>query len=248
MLLVVVLLSITLVWVVKERDESRRRFASIEWVIDAEGSLDTDISENFGRSPFAFETWTRICFHRDQVVRVDLRQSRVVDLSPVSRFEELETLILSGLPVTDLSPLSGFGRLEHLDLSSTSVSDLSPLAGLSSLKSLDLSRTAAPDLSPLAGLTNLETLSICHTRASDLSSLAGLKRLRTLKLTGSHVSELLALSELTGLRSLDLTGVKVSRKRLRKLRSKLPECEITRSDYDFTHGNQCFRVLLGFAE
>ena len=84
-----------------------------------------------------------------------------IDLSSISRYENLETLGLRGnqFQEIDLSPLLGLSKLRYLDLSNNKLEelDLSPLSGKLSLHRLELNGNNLEklDLSPLKGIDGL---------------------------------------------------------------------------------------------
>ncbi|MCL2845530.1 MAG: leucine-rich repeat domain-containing protein [Chitinivibrionia bacterium] len=94
---------------------------------------------------------------------LDLRYTKVIDISALSGLTNLKTLDLSYTKVIDISALSGLTNLKTLDLRYTEVIDISALSGLTNLKTLDLSYTEVIDISALSGLTNLKTLDLRYT-------------------------------------------------------------------------------------
>lgn len=132
-----------------------------------------------------------------QLVRCNLSDNPISDVSPLAGLTGLQSLGLSGTKVSDLSPLAGLTGLQALNVSHTQVSDLSPLARLTGLQALDLRYTQVSDLLPLAGLTRLQTIYLNDTQVSSLSPLAGLRGLQTLHLDMRQVSQPSALGGLT---------------------------------------------------
>ena len=83
--------------------------------------------------------------------------------------EKLSVLDLAESAVSDLTPLTNLTKLQALYLQETTVSDLTPLANLTKLQTLNLRETAVSDLTPLANLTKLQTLYLQETTVSDLT-------------------------------------------------------------------------------
>ena len=145
--------------------------------------------------------------------RLNLRDNRFSNLSPIARLVQLRHLELDNdnpIPLSDLSPLRGLINLEYLNFSYDNVSDLSPLRGLINLKYLHFTDSNVSDLSPLAGLVNLESLGFNRNNVSDLSPLAGLVNLKFIGTWGHAISDLSALANLTKLESVDFCGGNIS--------------------------------------
>ncbi len=113
----------------------------------------------------------------ETVREVNLANTKVTDLSPLSDLTGLTRLWLSYTDVTDLSPLSGLTGLTTLGLTGTRVTDLSPLSGLTGLDDLWLSSTSVTNLTPLSGLTALTQLNLFNSDAMDLRPLRTLYKL-----------------------------------------------------------------------
>ena len=109
-----------------------------------------------------------------QVNILDLRNTQVTDLSPLSVLTQLNSLYLSNTQVTDLSPLSVLTQLNSLDLRNTQVTDLSPLSVLTQLNILDLHDTQVTDVLPLKNLTSL-TIYTHNEKAINLWKSQGIK-------------------------------------------------------------------------
>ena len=148
--------------------------------------------------------------NQSQVLKLDLSQTRIIDISALTRLTNLKDLDLSGTRISDISPLRGLANLQSLDLSSTTLSDISPLRELTNLQSLNLSSTTLSDISPLRELTNLQSLNLFHTQVDNISSLRGLNNLQSLNITGTNVSDISPLRGLTKLQSLSINSTKVS--------------------------------------
>jgi len=146
----------------------------------------------------------------NQLKELDLSNTQVTDLSPLSGLNQMNALYLRNTQVTDLSPLSGLNYLNRLFLSNTQVTDLSPLSGLNQLNILDLSETQVTDLSPLSGLNQLKELDLSDTQVTDLSVLSGLNQLKELDLSDTQVTDLSVLSGLNQLNSLNLSNTQVT--------------------------------------
>ncbi len=75
------------------------------------------------------------------MTRLDFRNNKISDLTPLAGLTELENLYLDSNEISDLSPLKDLAALRNLGLDSNDIADLSPLvenAGLESNDELDV--------------------------------------------------------------------------------------------------------------
>jgi hypothetical protein len=89
------------------------------------------------------------------LTEVDLGNTAIADLRPLSTLTGLHNLRLAQTGVTDLRPLTPVKGLQFLNLDSTQVNDLAPLADLSELVWLSIDSTKVRDLRPIADLSLL---------------------------------------------------------------------------------------------
>ena len=142
------------------------------------------------------------------------------DLAPLSELSQLRSLDLAGLKVMDISPLAAFAELQTLRLGSARsasymkekllLADITPIGRLTSLKDLSLNATSVSNIGPLSSLKNLTDLEIANTDVVDLRPLRNLSELRKLVASFSPIQRLDALSQLKFLRNLQLSATQVS--------------------------------------
>ena len=102
---------------------------------------------------------TSIEFIRGQSLEVvDIRRTKVSDLSPLAGMKTLKVLRIANCPIVDFSPLKGLA-LTELRIGNTKFSDLSLLDGMP-LALLTIDATAVTDVAPLAQMTSLRMLCI----------------------------------------------------------------------------------------
>jgi internalin A len=70
--------------------------------------------------------------------------------------------------LADISFLKDFHHLTHLDLSVNQIADISPISPLTALTKLDLSYNQIADISPLIGLKNLQRLTLENNKITRL--------------------------------------------------------------------------------
>ena len=115
---------------------------------------------------------SRLTMRGDGLLALDLSDSTIADLTPLSGMPLGSLMLQRCEKVSDLRPLENL-RLKELRLVRTSVADLTPLRGMSSLELLDLNESPVTDLSPLRGL-KLTTIVLWNVSVSDLTPLAGM--------------------------------------------------------------------------
>lgn len=77
------------------------------------------------------------------------------DAHPIERLTALERLNIENSKIVDLSPLHGLNKLRYLNLKSTKVISLAPISELYSLQEINIENTPISDLSPLHSLSEL---------------------------------------------------------------------------------------------
>lgn len=96
---------------------------------------------------------------------LDLHNTQITDLSPLSTLSDLHILYFYNTQFSDLAPLSKLTSLTELHLDSTQITDLAPLSTHKHLTYLNLDYTQITDLRPIKNLENLvsdELLSGLH--------------------------------------------------------------------------------------
>ena len=76
----------------------------------------------------------------------------------IGSLTNLRVLDLSNTNIVDLEPITGLTNLQTLSLTATTVRDLTPVATLTKLRSLEFMFTEVADVEPLKGLFELQRL------------------------------------------------------------------------------------------
>jgi internalin A len=97
-------------------------------------------------------------------------------------------LQLGNSEIVDLRPLSSFSNLRTLDLAHNQVVDVSAIANLKGLNFLNLSNNRIVNVSPLANLTELGVLSLQGNQITSASSLRTLGKLEKLELSDNPLN------------------------------------------------------------
>lgn len=146
----------------------------------------------------------------DKLYSVNLSNTQVSDLTPLTSMTSLSSIWLDNTQVSDLTPLSSMTLLNTLMLDSTQVSDLTPLAAFTSMDTLWLQKTMVSDLTPLSGMTKMQTLMLDGAPVTDLTPLAGMILLKTLSLDDTKISDLTPLTAMTKMQMLRLQATRVT--------------------------------------
>lgn len=141
--------------------------------------------------------------------RLDLRDTKVADLSPLAGMTEILVLRLDRSLVSDLSSLATLTGITHLFIDKTQVADLSPLASMSGIKHLTLSNTRVRDLTSLSGLAGITHLFIGNTQVSDLAPLARMTGMTRLLISNTQVNDLTPLAGMTRMDDLSISNTQV---------------------------------------
>ena len=158
-----------------------------------------------------------------QLQWLDLNRTSVSDLTPLQNLTQLQSLDLGGTFVSDLTPLRNLAKLQSLNLGGTFVSDFTLLQNFTELQSLNLEETSVSNLTPLRNLTQLQSLDLNRTSVSDLTPLHNLAQLQLLGLGNTSVSDLTPLHNLTQLRMLDLWNTRVTHEQIDAMKKACPK-------------------------
>lgn len=116
--------------------------------------------------------------------RLDIRGTKVSDISCLSGCTKMRELYISGTDVYDISPLKNMTELEVFDASQNHdhqkeklISDISALADKPKLREVDLYGTDVTDISPLSGNTSLEKAELSYTPIKSATPLMNLSKL-----------------------------------------------------------------------
>ncbi len=136
---------------------------------------------------------------------MDISNTAIADLGPISNVTFLESLNLANTPTSDIQFIKYSDRLKHLDISSTAIEDISQLLNLKSLVSLRAERTPIMGFAVLNEFKNLVQLDLGSSGFNNLENIKDLDKLENLNLSGNYMINFSALSELASLKSLDLS-------------------------------------------
>lgn len=189
------------------------------------------------------DDWLKQVARFKQLRELQLQSTEVTDdgLKHLQEFTELRTLVLNSYRLTDagLANIEGLSQLQSLALLETKVTDagLAHFRGLTRLQLLYMPFPLITDagLEHLRGLTQLRELYLEHAQITDagLVNLKDLVQLRELCLQGTRVTDagLEHLEGLSRLRVLWLASTSVTPTGIAKLKTALPNAEISLSDF-----------------
>lgn len=132
----------------------------------------------------------------------------IESLQPISSLQ-LVKLDIDNNFVTDLSPLSGMTTLKELYLSANPIQSIEALAPLTSLERLDVSGTQIEDVYILKNLTNLNMLVMRYCPVTWLPDLSDLTSLDEASFAGSLLEDFTPIKEHKGWRSLDVSFTQI---------------------------------------
>lgn len=131
--------------------------------------------------------------------------AEVADVSDLSYFTGLTSLVIQNRPELSLHFLSGMTQLQTLNLSGCTLQaeDLALIGALPQLQNLDLSNSGLSTIAGLSGTTTLLEANLSDNSISDIAPLAENSGLQTLNLQRNAVTDLTPLSGFTELSWLD---------------------------------------------
>jgi len=139
--------------------------------------------------------------------RVDLSDTYVVDISPLSK--NMTSVYLKNTPVIDYSPLLKMHSLRDLFLSDLSQHDVSTLAQLTEITTLVL-YDSLTNIKPILLLKNLRSLALDDSELTSIDGIEALEKLSYFRVIASPDLDLTPLSKLPRLTELDIFGQDLS--------------------------------------
>lgn len=172
---------------------------SLDWLYRFVSVDSLDISGR--REIFGLQALSEL---RDLKV-VDISNTAITDLGPISNVTFLESLNLTNTPTSDIQFIKYSDRLKYLDISDTQIEDISTLLNLKSLVSLKAENTPVMSYAVLNEFKNLTQLQLATSGFNNLENIKDLGKLESLDLSGNYMINFSALSGLKSLKSLNLS-------------------------------------------
>jgi len=151
---------------------------------------------------------------------------QISDLSPLLHLTRLTELQFTGTSVSNLDPVSRMPKLKILRFPKNPITSLAPVTGLPKLTELDFSNTQVEDLDALQNMMQLEVLKFSGTQVKNLKYLQKLVNLKVIEFYNTRVGNVDVLDGMSRLDSVKMFNTKVSAKRVEKLKTTHPGCEI----------------------
>jgi len=126
------------------------------------------------------------------------------DMSDLSMFTNINTLVIQYQNVTDIPDLSHL-PLVRVDFSNNSLTDISGLAGCTQIKTLQLKNNPIYDIFALQNLDQLELLDVSFTQVSDLSPVVS-DKLTALYLEYSEIADFGVLEECPSIKDIRVSN------------------------------------------
>jgi Leucine-rich repeat (LRR) protein len=143
-----------------------------------------------------------------KLMMVHVGASPLVSLS--ADLTALVRLELQDTEVTDLSPLAGHQNLAELSVSDSPLADLTPLSSVGSLQAFTAYDTAIAEVAPLGQLPLLELLIVKDSQITGATSFSGFAALTELDLQGNPLGSLPNLADLEMLTVLGASNANLS--------------------------------------
>ena len=136
---------------------------------------------------------------------LDISNTTIEDLSPISNITFLETLNLSSTPTIAIKFIKYSDRLRDLDISNTQIEDISELANLTNLQVFKASNTAIQSFAVLNQFKSLKDLDLSESGFNTIENIKDLVVLESLSLSKNYILNYSLLSKISSLISLDLS-------------------------------------------
>ena len=139
------------------------------------------------------------------LIRVDLSNNVLTDVSGLSGCTQIKTLQLKNNPINDISALQNLNQLEQLDISFTQVSDLSPVVS-DKIKGLYLEYSEIADFGVLEECPSIEDIRVSNASKGEIEQLLCIKNLKNFSVYEGEVDSLEMFLSVPGLTGLELAG------------------------------------------
>lgn len=126
------------------------------------------------------------------------------DMSDLSMFTNLHTLVIQYQNVTELPDLSHL-PLVRVDFSNNSLKDISGLAGCTQIETLYINSNPINDISVLRGLYQLEELNLARTEVTDLSAVVS-DKIKALYMEFTNVEDFSVLEDFSSIEELRVSN------------------------------------------
>ena len=136
---------------------------------------------------------------------LDISQTAIEDLAPISNVTFLESLNLSNTPTSAIKFIKYSDRLRYLDISNTKIEDISELVNLTNLQALKAEKTSIGSFAVLNQFKSLQELNLNESGFDNMENLKDLSSLESLSLSKNNILNFSLLSQLTALTKLDLS-------------------------------------------
>jgi len=136
---------------------------------------------------------------------LDISQTAIEDLAPISNVTFLESLNLSNTPTSAIKFIKYSDRLRYLDISNTKIEDISELVNLTNLQALKAEKTSIGSFAVLNQFKSLQELNLNESGFNNMENLKDLSSLESLSLSKNYILNFSLLSKLTSLTKLDLS-------------------------------------------
>jgi len=140
---------------------------------------------------------------------VNLSNTQITELGPISNVTFLEYLDVSNTPASDIQFIKYSDRLKHLDISNTEIHHIEDLANLKTLTSLKADRTPIMSFAVLNEFDSLQSLSLVESGFNSAENISKLKKLNSLDLSRNYLINFTSLSELEALKYLNLSETNI---------------------------------------
>lgn len=135
---------------------------------------------------------------------LDISNTSIKDLAPISNITFLEGLNLSNTPTVAIKFIKYADRLQDLNLSYTQIEDISELVNLKSLRILRAEKAPIQSFAVLNQFKNLKELYLGESGFNNMENVKDLSSLEVLSLNKNYILNFSFLSQLTSLRDLEL--------------------------------------------
>ncbi len=173
------------------------------WFLMMDNLVSIDLSDN---KEFTNLGELAGCVNKD-LKQIHLANTGVYSIAPLSRFEELSLIDISGCEVGSLEPLKTLQNVTYLAVDENNIENLNGIEGMTKIDTLSAAGNGLTSIDAIKDFVYLERIDLSNNKLTDISPLEKSKvKIKQLFLDNNEISDMSPISGLAAVQLLSLDG------------------------------------------